>query len=123
MSFLVFGVKDTLSKKSKIKPTPYVQLKLIDRINLPQNFNVSILIWDGNTSESTDLVTIKGIRRKKVKIFSRKLKPETKYYVTVRLYVKVRTLYLNKIMLFTINESITIHKFLKSNFLYFNYFL
>jgi len=82
----VFGVKDTLSKNSKIKPVPYVRLKLIDRINLPENFNVSILIWDGYTSESTDLVTIKGIRRKKVKIFSLKLKPETKYYVTLNAF-------------------------------------
>jgi len=81
-----FGVKDTLSKRSKIKPTPYVRLKLTDRINLPKNFNVTIDIWDGNTSESTCLITIKGIRRKKVKIFSRKLRPETKYYVTINAF-------------------------------------
>ena len=80
-----------MNKNSKIKPIPYVRLKLIDRINLPENFNVTILIWDGYTSESTDLVTIKGIRRKKVKIFSLKLKPETKYYVTVRFYLSITT--------------------------------
>lgn len=84
-TILVFGVKDTLSKRSKIKPIPYLRLKLMDRMNLPENFYATIEIYDGNKEESLLVSQVDGIRKKKVKIFSRKFKPETTYYVTVRL--------------------------------------
>jgi len=73
----IFDVEYTVTKKTKIKPVPFLSFKFHDYVNLPGNYNLTI--WIDNERDPI----VEGINTENVTISREDFLPNRIYYVVI----------------------------------------